>query len=201
MSKTYTHLTYEQRCQIYTLNKRGIKQEKIAREIEVSQPTVSRELQRNKGKRGYRYKQANKKAQQRRLEALDLRHRKIDGETKKFIIKHIKLKWSPEQISGSLARNGIKISHELIYLFVYKDKKKGGSLHTNLRRKGKKYQKRGAKMYAGRGYIPNRVDISERPLIVDKKKRFGDLEVDIVEGTKKGKAVLVTIVERKTQLL
>jgi IS30 family transposase len=40
---------------------------------------------------------------------------------------------------------------------------------------------------------------SQPPKIVEKKKRFGDFEADLIEGTKKGNAVLLTIVDRKTQ--
>ena len=62
-------MTYEQRCQLSALNKRGCSQREIAEIIGVSQSTVSREQARNKGKRGYRHKQAQEKAKRRRQEA------------------------------------------------------------------------------------------------------------------------------------
>ena len=65
--KTYEQLTYEQRCQIYALKKTGSSQQLIASVVGVSQGTISRELNRNSGKRGYRYKQAQTKALDRRL--------------------------------------------------------------------------------------------------------------------------------------
>ena len=68
--KAYKQLTYEQRCQLYALNKTGFSQQMIALEIGVSQPTISRELKRNTGNRGYRYKQAQDKAGIRRSEAV-----------------------------------------------------------------------------------------------------------------------------------
>ena len=49
MGKTYDHLAYEKRCQIYTLKKRGDSPAQIAQAIEVHQSTVYRELKRNKG--------------------------------------------------------------------------------------------------------------------------------------------------------
>lgn len=52
---TYTQLTYEQRCQIYTLNNTDFSQQKIADAVGVSQSAISREFKRNRGKRGYRY--------------------------------------------------------------------------------------------------------------------------------------------------
>jgi IS30 family transposase len=55
---TYKQLTYVLRCQIYALNKTGMSQNKIARQLHVSQLSISREFFRNTGKRGYRIKQA-----------------------------------------------------------------------------------------------------------------------------------------------
>ena len=59
--KAYQQLTYEQRCQLYALNKTGFSQQKIALAIGVRQPTISRELKRNTGQRGYLYKQAQER--------------------------------------------------------------------------------------------------------------------------------------------
>jgi len=72
MIRTYNQLTYEQRCQIYSLNKRGDSQRAIAEGVGQSQSTISRELVRNSGERGYCYKQALNKADQRRFEAVGL---------------------------------------------------------------------------------------------------------------------------------
>ena len=55
---TYRRVTYEDRYQIYALSKDGASQEGIASGLGVSQSTVSRELRRNRGQRGYRFKQA-----------------------------------------------------------------------------------------------------------------------------------------------
>ena len=61
----YRRIRYEDRCQIYALSKRGASQESIARILGVSQSAVSREMRRNRGQRGYRFKQAEAKAQAR----------------------------------------------------------------------------------------------------------------------------------------
>ena len=74
------------------------------------------------------------------------------------------------------------VSHETMYRWIWEDKRKKGTLYQYLRRKWKKYNKRGNSV-AGRGYIPNRVYIEERPAIVDLKERFGDFEIDTVEAT------------------
>lgn len=67
--KTYKQLTYELRCQIYALNKTGMSQNLIAKQLCVNQSTISRELARNTGKRGYRIKQAQGLSDKRRLSA------------------------------------------------------------------------------------------------------------------------------------
>ena len=67
--KTYKQLSYELRCQIHALNKTGMSQNKIARQLNVSQSTISREFARNTGKRGYRIKQAQTSTNARRLAA------------------------------------------------------------------------------------------------------------------------------------
>ncbi len=48
----YTHLTQEQRYQIYALIKAGFNRTQIAAEISVHKSTVSREVRRNRGQRG-----------------------------------------------------------------------------------------------------------------------------------------------------
>ena len=100
MKKSYNQLTYEQRCQIYTLKKRGDSQRTIAKELGVNQSTISRELSRNSGNRGYRYKQAHSKASRRREEAVV--PSKMTAEMVEQIESKIRQEWSPEQISGWL---------------------------------------------------------------------------------------------------
>lgn len=193
--RTYTQLTYEQRCQIYALNNTDLTQQQIADAVGVSQSAISRELRRNKGKRGYRYQQAQNKADIRRTNAV--KALKMTPEMVDLIESKLREKWSPEQISGwLLEKHSQLLSHETIYQHVWDDKRSGGDLHTHLRRQGKKYQSR-AKKQAGRGCIKNRVSIDERPAIVDDKSRIGDWEIDLVIG-KGHSGALVTIVERKT---
>ena len=84
----------------------------------------------------------------------------------------------------------------MIYRWIWDNKRKKGTLYQNLRRKGKKYNKRG-NTHAGRGYISNRIDIEECPSIVDLKLHFGELEIDTVIGSNY-KGALVTIYDRFT---
>jgi IS30 family transposase len=195
MTKTYQQLTYEQRCQISALKKRGSSQREIAAIIDTSQSTVSRELARNAGQKGYRYKQAQAKSDQRRAEAV--KPTKMTAKMIAFVESKLRLEWSPEQISGWLLEDRKELlSHETIYLHIWANKREGGDLYTYLRRQGKKYDKR-RNGKSTRGQIKNRVSIDDRPEIVDDKARIGDWEIDTVIG-KGHSGALVTIVERVT---
>ena len=195
--RKYRRITHEDRCQIYALNKRGSSQQGIAELLGISQSAVSRELRRNRGKRGYRFKQAQAKAEARR--AAHGKPRKLTASVRRKIEAALRdQRWSPEQISGWLSKQDIALSHECIYQMIWQDKRAGGSLWRCLRRRGKRYNKRSA-TNAGRGLIPYRTDISERPAIVVRKTRVGDWEGDTVTGAGH-KGGLLTLVERKTML-
>ncbi len=67
---------------------------------------------------------------------------KIRDQLKEEIIQKLLKKWSQEQIFGYLKNEGVRVSHELIYQYIYADRKAGGKLYKNLRRSGRKYRKR-----------------------------------------------------------
>ena len=191
----YKQLTYEQRCQIYVLKKSGMTQQVIGDTIGMSQSAISRELKRNTGERGYRYKQAQHMSDERRLVAV--KSIKMTPTMIELVESKLREKLSPEQVTGWLLKEqGENLSHETIYKHVWADKKLGGKLYYHLRRRAKAYQPRSKKM-AGRGCIKNRVSIDERAAIVDEKGRIGDWEIDLVIG-KGHSGALVTIVERKS---
>ena len=129
--RRYTQLTREQRYQIYALKKAGHSQSKVAKLLGVHKSTVSRELRRNRGQRGYRPKQAHLLAQQRHREKP---RTLISPETWQRIETQLRLDWSPEQIADWLQRTGRStVSHERIYQYVLTDKKAGGTLYQHLR--------------------------------------------------------------------
>ena len=188
---TYKQLTQAQRYQIKVLLDIGTPQGKIAELLGVSAATISRELKRNRGKRGYRPKQAHEKAMARRAEKSKVR---LTAETWALVEIKLKEDWSPEQISGRLKEEGVFISHESIYQYVYADKRAGGTLWKHLRRP-KTYRKR-AGGRDRRGKIPNRRSIEERPAVVDERSRIGDWEADLIIGTE---GVALTLTERKSR--
>jgi transposase, IS30 family len=191
----YTHLTQDERYQIAILLKAGHDQSDIARVMNRHKSSISRELRRNPGQRGYRPKQAHEFSQAR-MRACENGPR-VPAATWAFAEAKLAELWSPEQISGYLktyAQPGI--SHETIYQRIYADKRAGGTLHHALR-----CQKARKKRYGGRerrGTIPNQVSIEQRPFIVDSRKRFGDWEGDLVIGAGQQQA-LVTLNERKSR--
>ena len=65
MLKSYTRLTYNQRCQISALKSTAMSQAAIAKTVSVSQSTISRELNRNTQKDNYNSEQAHKKSKRR----------------------------------------------------------------------------------------------------------------------------------------
>ncbi len=157
--------------------------------------TISRELRRNRGLRGYRPKQAQELAMQRIGSARNAP--RIDDDTWRFVDTKLGELWSPEQISGYLKVNRrLCVSHESIYQHIYCDKRAGGTLHTALR-----CQKARRKRYGKcerRGTIPNQVSIELRPTIVEQRARFGDWEGDLVIGAGHQQA-LVTLNERTSR--
>ena len=194
MPKGYHHVTRDIRSQIYALKATGESLRKIATLVERDVSTISREIKRNTGGRGYRYKQANSNAVERRSNA-SRTPKKLTSALVAIIEEKLLEKWSPDQIAGRLKDEGIAIiSHEAIYQHIWKDKRIGGHLYEHLRHHGKKYNKRSSGK-AGRGCIPNRVDIEERPLIVEQKTRIGDWEGDTIIGVKHQGAI-VSYVDR-----
>jgi IS30 family transposase len=193
----YTQLTTVQRYQISALRKEGLSQQAIAINIGVHPSTISRELKRNTGLRGYRPKQAQDKAMLRQREkpkAIRLGTEQIG-----YIRKKIREEWSPEQVSATMAQAGIdSVSHETIYRYLQTERSEGGTLYTHLRHKSRKYRKRYGSTDR-RGRIRNRISIDERPAIVDQRSRIGDFEIDTVIG-KNHKQALVTIVDRYSKL-
>lgn len=194
------HLTQEERYKISTYLELGIKKKEIAIRLGRNQSTIYNELKRNSDLRSGNYNPnlAQRKSDKRHKQKT--KHIIFTEEMKDYIISRLMSGLSPEQIKGEAVKLELPcISHERIYQFVWLDKKQGGKLYLHLRNQGRKYQQRGSKQ-AGRGCIPNRIDIDQRPVIVDKKKRIGDLEIDLIIG-KDHKGALLTINDRATGML
>ncbi|OYV06164.1 MAG: IS30 family transposase [Verrucomicrobiales bacterium VVV1] len=194
MPEEIRHLRTEDRKIIARMKKDKKPQTEIARMIGFSQGTISKELSRNSGKRGYRPKQAQAKALERKAEKR-ARNSVMTEELADQVIVRLEAKHSPEQISGALALTGQRVSTSALYHHIGLDKKSGGHLHLNLRINGRRRYRRRNK--ASRVKIPNRRDISERPRVVERRTRHGDWEADLIEGSR-GTGYILSLYERKS---
>ncbi len=194
---SYKHLNLKERYYIETEKKSGKSINKIAYALSRSQATISRELNRNTGKRGYRHKQATRLAQERHRKKL--KATKMTDSVKQQLNQYIEKDWSPEQIADRLKRdNLVSLHHETIYQYILAEKQAGGELFKHLRHQNKTYCKRYGSAHNRTG-IPNRVDIDKRPEIANQRKRIGDWEADTIIG-KKHKGAIVTLDERQSKL-
>ena len=192
----YKQLTSEQRYTISVLLQNRTKQKDIAKAINVSASTVSREIRHNSGvRRHYNWETAQANAVQTRRRKPGNRSvdKDVMEEAKRLLVTE---QWSPEQISGVLAKDGKYISHETIYRMIRKDKAEGGTLYKHCRHKLKH---RTRPVGGKRISIPNRTSISERPTEAD-GKRFGDFEMDTIVG-RGNHGAIVTLIERSTSML
>lgn len=191
----YAQLTQNERYQIYALKKAGLNQSEIADLLGRHKSTISRELRRNSGLRGYRPQQAQRFTEARREAKVQPR---IGTTAWRWVYHLLRQDWSPEQVHLWLkAEKQVFLSHEWIYQFVYRDKAAGGDLYTHLR-----CQKQRRKRYGSnsrRGQIANRISIDERPAVVDERARLGDWEIDTIIG-KNHKQAIVSLTERKSSL-
>ena len=191
----YTQLTQVERYQISALLKAGHNQTEISMILGRHKSTISREIRRNTGLRGYRPKQAQRLAQERRWAKAQPR---LTQAVWADVVTLLREEWSPEQISLWLAEEKcVSISHEWIYHYILLDKSNGGDLYRHLRCQKQRKKRYGS--YSRRGQIPHQVSIEQRPAIVDARTRFGDWELDTVIG-KNHQQALVTLVERKSRL-
>jgi len=205
--KKYNQLSLEQRYQIQALLKVGKTYTAIAEIIGVHKSTISREIKRNVPKRGigankYDASEAMRKAQLRHYNKP--KHCVFTDAMKTQIVKWMKIeRWTPELISAKSPELGIEmVSHETIYQWIWDMKKSNRREDLQFKciyrylKHGKRRQKRG-RIRDSRGVIPERVSIEKRPEIVNKRKRIGDFEVDLMMG-KNHKSALIVMTDRAT---
>jgi len=193
-------LTLEQRYRIEFSLLAKMTYSQIGDYIGKDKSVVSREISRNSDARNDKYKAelAHRKAKERH--ATKKKKKYFTPEIEAHVRDYITQDYSPEQIKGRAVLEDIPcVSHERIYQFIWDDKKTGGKLYEHLRNRGKRYRKRGHSK-DNRGLIVGRVDIDQRPDIVDKKDRIGDFEIDLIIG-KDHKQAILTLNDRVTGIL
>lgn len=194
------HLNRSRRDQLEALYRARLPQEDIARILGCHQSTISRELRRS----GSRYSALNAqmRAEQRRRTEY---HWHDDPLVFKFVLELLRQRQSPGQIEGRMKRESPwhrqhAVSAKTIYAWIWRNQEEGGCLFLHLRRRGKRPRWFGV-VQTEKVNIPHRRDISERPKIVDKWKRCGDWESDLVVSPRSGTGAVATFVERFSKYL
>lgn len=201
MSKNYTQLGLEQRYQIEAYWKAGLKQKVIADHLGVHPSTICRELSRNIAKAGqtgrcYVAINAHRKTSLRHHQKP--KHIVYTQSMKAWVSRKLtEDKWSPEFISNEGKKSGrCPLSTEWLYQWIWRCKKGNKSadlpykaLYRQLKH-GRRRRKRG-KIKKDRGIIPDRISIEQRPDIVKKRTRLGDIEVDLMLGAQHNGSILV----------
>jgi transposase, IS30 family len=195
----YTQITSEERYTIACCRAARMSVEEIAAITGRHRSTIYREVARNLGSGGrYRCSKAQEKTNGRRSRSRRNRH--FGQEDWAIVERFLREKWSPEQISGRLRKEGVlRISHETIYQHIWRDKKAGGELHKHLRCAPKKCRKR-YRSHDSRGRLAGKRDITERPPGVEERSEIGHWETDTVMGSG-DRNCIVTMVERKTAVV
>ena len=205
----YRHLSILEREKLQELfwEKRSVRY--IASVLQRSPSSISREINRNLPAELWSYtpRLANEKALIKRKER-GRKDRLKTKEIREYVIKHLKERWSPEQISGRLKIDLHQtISHEAIYQFIYNQVYRDGwgelkpnheDLRIYLRRRRKRRQKKGI-VRNQRIFKLKGISIEERPEVVLERTRIGDWEGDTVES-KDHKPGVNTLLERKSGL-
>lgn len=195
MLAKYHQLTQEERYRITALLRVGYSQAEIAAELGRARSTISRELKRNVTRHDGHYRA--EKAQQYSVARRRRERRRswFSCEQMAEVDRLLVRKWSPEQIADDLRKRDIcTISHETIYRYILRDKKRGGTLYTHMRIMSKKVRKR-YNSKDSRGVLAGKRHISERPFEAEKRLQIGHWEGDTVIGSDKH-ACILTMVDR-----
>lgn len=195
---SYRRLTLKHRYQIQAYLDSGLSGNEVAKKLKVSPSTISNE--RAKARPVYKAELAHQVTKNRNLKRR-FGDYKITGLLTLHIRRHLEKKWSPEQISGRLLlERQFCLSHQSIYRHIERDKASGGRLFKHLRILRK--QRKDRKAISWKPYPEQRkgrMHISKRPKIVDKRRRLGDWERDLVFG-KANESLLVTMTDRVSRM-
>jgi transposase, IS30 family len=195
----YHQLTAHERYQIEAGISLGLSIHEVARRLGRHRSTIFRELKRNAhiSREGYSAIYSQTQYEDRRKRHCRRKYI-IRGSLKRWIDIRLKAQWSPEQIVGrrSLEYDS-SLGVETIYRYLYREKIKGNTLWLNLRHARLRRKPR-FKHHRWPGHL-NRKGLQHRPMIVEKRRRFGDFERDLIVG-KDRQGYLLTVVDRKTKL-
>jgi transposase, IS30 family len=168
--------------------------------------TISREINRNGGRRDYRASEADQAAWDRAHRPK--RCKLVENRAlARIVAKKLKQLWSPEQIAGWLKRTypddeNFQVSYETIYrsLFIQaRGALKKGLLQHLRRKRATRRSRHHTQKTDNHARILNTVSISERPASVEDRAVPGHWEGDLISGS--GNTYIATLVERHTRLV
>ena len=201
----YTHLTPFERGTVEFLYRAHCSIRHIAEELNRSASTISRELKKNVNARGkYHAVQAQQRYLAKRKKCVKPHKLDVNEYLLDYVERNLKEQWSPDEIAKTLRHDypwnrTMRISHETIYTFIYREKRAGGELFKHLRQAHRTRRRRGNKK-GKRGQIKDRVSINLRPKGASNRSRNGHWEGDTVIG-KNHQGGLVTLNERRLGFL
>ncbi len=204
MGNNYKHLTIDERELIALCRAAGASLRDIAKALDRSASTISRELKRNPSPIAESYSglQAHRRAEKRKREA-GKRKRLKNPVIRRYVETKLKQGWSPELIAGRLPeeRPSAGISHEAIYQYIYDPKvRKQRDLVACLSRAHKKRKPRWHTRKHRESHIPDRISIDRRPRYIEKRKQPGHWESDTIIS-RESKQALGACLERSSRYL
>jgi IS30 family transposase len=195
----YHRLSTEERYEIAAMRRQGLLVAEMAKHLGRHRSTLYREVKRNRSVHDGHYRPTHaveKASGRKRRSRRNWLYGPAEFEPVETLIRQ---RFSPEQIVGRRKLEGQAVmSHETIYRWIWTDKRCGGTLWQNLRGARKQRRKRYGQ-YDSRGRLTGKKLIGQRPAVVERRGRIGDWEIDTIHG--RGKACVVTVVERKTGLV
>ncbi|BDS07340.1 IS30 family transposase [Oceaniferula spumae] len=197
----YKHLSKEERYMIGAFRMQRLSLRAIAQKLGRSPSTISREIKRNNRSQDGRYRASHADSNYNARKRWARRGSRFDWREWKLVEKLIRQEHSPEQIAGRLKLDDkLSISHETIYLHIWRDKHLGGTLYKHLRGSRKKRRKRWGKNDS-RGRLPDKAMITERPEAANLRREVGHWELDSVLGSISGRHCISTLVDRMSGYL
>ena len=181
MGRGYRQLTLEDRSQLAQLQAQGCSLRQIAATLDRAPSTIAREVKRNgrSRQRGYLVAYAHQQAQARRWRGSQ---RERNAELREQVLVRRQAGWSPEQVSGRLARDAGRplVSYETIYRFIDAQIRRGKEYDwRHSRPRGK--AKRGRRARKGAvSRIPQRQGLDARPPEVATRQTFGHWAADLM---------------------
>lgn len=203
-SRSPQALSLEDREEISRGLAEGLSLRGIAHRLGREPSTVSREVARNGGRKRYRAALADERAWDRARRPKPCKLATVPM-LREFVAAKLAEEWSPEQVSGWLARaypgeEALQVSTETIYrsLFVQARGVLRKELTSHLRtRRTMRRSKLATRKGQGRGGIVDGVSIRERPPEVEDRAVPGHWEGDLLSGS--ANTHIATLVERQSR--